>query len=81
MQIHSVRAALKFTLLFLTRVGLLGGDESSGSECSTSGERVPEKSRFRNSLGGLHGPLGCGDEGNSTQEIPPPGIEPSFFSQ
>jgi hypothetical protein len=79
-EIRSVGAALNFTLLFLTRVDLLGGDESSGSECCTSGERFSENSRFRNPLGGLHGPFGFGDEGKNTPEIPLPGKEPSLFS-
>jgi len=64
-----------------TRVGLLGGDESSGSECCTPGELVSENSKFRDSLGGLHGPFGFGDEGNNTPEIPLPGNKPSLFSQ
>jgi hypothetical protein len=80
-EIRSVGAALNFTLSFLTRVGLLGGDESSDSECCTPGERVFENSMFRGSLGELHGPFSCGDEGNNTPEIPPPGTEPSLFSQ
>jgi hypothetical protein len=52
-EISSVGAALNFTLVFLTRVGLPGGDESSDSECCTPGERILENSMFRVSLGGL----------------------------
>ena len=46
-EIRSVGAALNFTLLFLSRVGLLGGDESSDSECCPPGEIVLENSMFR----------------------------------
>jgi hypothetical protein len=80
-EILSFGAAQNFTLVFLTRVGLLGGDESSDSECCTPGERVLGNSMYRGSLGGLHGPFGSDDEGNNTPEIPLPGIEPSLFSQ
>jgi hypothetical protein len=80
-EILSVGATLNFTLVFLTRIGLVGGDESSDSECCNSGERVLEHSLFRGSLGRVHGPFGFGDEGNNTPEIPLPGIEPSLFSQ
>jgi len=80
-EILSIGAALNFILLFLTRVGLPGGDESSGLECCTPGERVAENGMFRGSLGGLHGPFRFGDEGNNIPEIPLPGIEPSLFSQ
>jgi hypothetical protein len=80
-EIRSVGTVRNFALLFLTPVGVLEGDESSDSECCTPGERVLGNTMFRGSLGGLHGPFGCGDEGNNTPEIPLPGIEPSLFSQ